>query len=328
MTILSTELQAFKSEVVTNEGTNGGRMSANLITSGVLQNVFPHVFKAEREAGSTVRRKIFFKNSNDNDETLINSNICLDGPTEGEDYVYFHIGTQDDTADDITGSEQKYSSGLTAAIANASEQTLIVDVEDAELTGQYVAGGKIRISSKPTPDSGTGEEEEQVISGTPSVSGTQVTMTLADVLANTYAIGSKVSPVYEPGDVECSVTDLTKTGLTYDEVANPIQCDNIGTIYQEWTITGQDASNFTCVGNTVGAVASGQIGTDFSPMNPDWDKPFFTLPANAITALANGNTLVFTTNPAGIPIWETRVVPAGAASMASNSVTAIFGGES
>ena len=42
---------------------------------------------------------------------------------------------------------------------------------------------------------------------------------------------------------------------------------------------------------------------------------------------ANGNTIVWQTHPNAIPIWETRVVPAGAGSQAGNGITAVFEGE-
>lgn len=332
MTIIATEMQAYKSQVVTNDNTNGGRMSIIQIISGVLQNVFPHVFSTERGIGSTLRRKLFFKVANDADETLSNAGICLDGPTNGDDRVYFHVGTQRDTQADITGSERKYGAGLTTVLASAGASTLVVDVEDASLVGVFLDTDTIRVTDKATPDAGTGNEEEHTISGAPSVSGTEVTITIAGTLANTYAIGAKVSSKYVPGDLECEVDNWVETSAgdgTYDESANPVACDNIGTIEQTWTLTFTDAINFTIVGDVVGSVGSGSTAADFAPDNSDFSKPYFTLAsAGWAGTWAANDTIVFQTHPAAVPIWETRVVPAGAASMANNSVTAIFSGES
>lgn len=332
MTIIATELQAYKSQVVTNDSTNGGRMSNNQIISGVLQNVFPHVFSNDRQAGLTTRRKLFFKVANDADETLNNPAVCLDGPTSGEDWVFFHVGTQRDTQNDITGSERKYVAGVTTAQASAGGSTLVVDVEDSSLTNGFLDADTIRVTDKLTPDSGTGNEEEHTISGTPSVSGTEVTITISGTLANTYAAGAKVSSKYVPSDIACSVDNWSESAAgdgTYDETTNPVDCDNIGTIEQTWTLTFTDATNFTVEGDVEGSVGSGNTSTDFSPENSDFSKPYFTLAAAgwAGTWAAN-DTITFQTHPAAVTIWEIREVPAGAASMANNSVTAIFSGES
>ena len=78
MTILDSELDFYKAETNDDTTSNGGRMSAIEIISGVLQNVWPHAFKAERDAGSTKFRKLFCKVSNDDDDTLYNPGYCLE----------------------------------------------------------------------------------------------------------------------------------------------------------------------------------------------------------------------------------------------------------
>lgn len=331
MTIIANELQAFKSLVVTNDNSNGGRMSANQIQSGVPANVFPHVFSTERQAGSILRRKVFFKVANDNDEILSNTGICLDGPTQGEDWVHFHVGSQRDTEGDIIGSERKYGAALTTAEAVAGASTLVVAVENASLTGIYVDGDTIRVTNKATPDSGTGAEEEHTISGAPSAAGLEVTIIIAGQLANTYTAGAKVSSKYIPGDLHCTTDNWVETTAsgTYNESSYPPVCDNIGTVEQTWTLTFTDATNFSVVGDSLGNIGSGNISTDFEPQNPDWSKPYFKLEFVGFGGTwAPGDTIVLQTHPAAVPIWETREVPPGAASMASNSVTAIFSGES
>jgi hypothetical protein len=330
MTILAAELQFFLPATVTDTTANGGRISAAAITSGAVANVFPHVFSAERTAGSTKRRKLFLKVSNDADETLFAPWVCLDGPTAAQDYVYFHVGTQRDTAADITGSERKYGAAPLKTTVTAGGSTITVTVENVALTGIYQNGDTVRITDKATPSSGTGNEELVTINGAPSVSGSDVTMTLSTALVNGYAAGSKVASVYRPGtDLACTISNWAETGAgTYNETTYPVIRDNIGTIEQTWTLTFTDATHFTVVGDTVGSVGSGQVSTNFSPNNPSFTKPYFTLEAAGFGGTwATNNTIVWQTHPAALPIWETRVVPAGAASLAANSATLIFGGE-
>lgn len=335
MTILDSELKWYKSATVSDASGNGGRLSATEIISGVLQNVFPHVFKAERLAGSTKYRKIFAKVANDADETLYNPGYCFDGPTAGDDYCCFWPGTQRDTQGDITGSERKYGAANLKTDVSLGASSFTVTVEHADLTGIYVDGDSIRITDKATPDSLTGNEETHTISGTPSVSGTDVTITISGTLANGYlaATPTKVASIYEPAtDLAASYDNWveTSTSGTYDETNYPVICDNIGTIEQTWTGTMTDATHITIVGDTVGTVATGEATTgDIAPTNSDFSKPYFTLESAGWGGTwAVGETIVWQTHPAATPLWEKRVVPAACDSLANNKIVAIQMGES
>lgn len=332
MTILATELKAFYPATISDASANGGRVSFSPITSAALQNVFPHVFRAERLAGSTKHRKIFFRVNNDADETLYAPSIRLHAPTVGGDRVYFRVGTQRNTQGDLTGSERKFGVGTLKTTVTAGGSTLVVTVEDASLTGIFQNGDKIRVTDKASPSSTSGNEEELTISGAPTVSGVDVTITTTTPLANGYTAGlTYVSSVYYPSaDLACTVDNWTETSAAgiYNETTYPVLGDNIGTAEQTWTLTFTDATNYTVVGDTLGSVGSGTIGTDFAPSNPAVSKPYFTLrSAGWAGTWAAGNTIVFQTHPPAIPIWETRVVPAGAASMAGNGITAVLEGE-
>ena len=103
MTIVNSELVILKSKVITDDSTNGGLMdNTAIVTSGVANNVWPSVFKAERTAGSTKYRKTFMKVANDNDEVLFNPQIWMDVVTPGEDWVTLFAGTQTDVASGIS----------------------------------------------------------------------------------------------------------------------------------------------------------------------------------------------------------------------------------
>ncbi len=160
-----------------------------------------------------------------------------------------------------------------------------------------------------------------------------MTITVAETLANDYTVasGARVSSIYEAGDIECTMTGWTETSAsgTYDESAHPPVLDNIGTIEQTWTLTFTDATHFSVSGDTVGSVGSGDTSTDFAPQNSDFSKPYFTLEAAGWGGTwTAGDTVVFTTHPAAIALWEKRVVPAGAASLSNNKITLVWPGES
>jgi len=331
MAILSSELKFYKSAVVDSTTANGGVMSNNVLTSGSPQNVFPNVLAAERVAGSTLYRKLFLKVANDADATLINPQLWLDVVTAAADWVVMFAGTQTDTQASI-GTPRIYGCGTLKTSVSIGGSALVVTVEDSTITGMFVDGDTIRITDKATPSSVTGNEQTMTISGAPSVSGNDVTITTTETLAAAYTGAvARVMSVYEPSDVECSVDNWVETSSsgTYDESTYPVICDNIGSIEQTWTLTFADATNFTVSGSTVGALASGTVGVNYAPNNPNFTKPYFTLEfAGFGGTWANGDTLVFQTHPAALAIWEKRVVPAGAASLSGNYTTLAVAGES
>lgn len=334
MAILNSELKFYKPATVNDTSSNGGIMStlaADYLTSGGSQITFANVLASERASGSTKYRKVFMKVANDSDLTLSNPQVWLDAPTGADDWVVFFAGTQTDTQGDI-GSPRIYGAAdLKTSITGGATSTIVVTVEDTTVTGMFADGDTIRITDMTDPTSGTGNEEFLTVTGTPSVSGDEVTITVTSNVAASYTAGSAwVQSIYSTSDVVCSVDNWVETlGGTYDETTYPVLCDNIGTIEQTWTITFTDATNFTVAGNTVGSLASGTTGGDYAPSNAEFTKPYFTLySAGWGGTMVNGNTLVFQTHPATIPIWEKRVVPAAAASLSNNRVRLVIAGES
>ncbi len=344
MAIVDAELTMLKSSVVSDAAANGGLMDNDaLVTSGVVNNVWPSVFKAERLAGSTKYRKTFLKVANDADETLYNPQMWMDIITQGDDWVTFFAGTQTDIQSGISGSEDHYGCGSLNANISAGVSVIVVDVEDTSLVPGgadeiFRDGDTIRITNKDTPSSVTGTEEDLVISGTPTVSSLEVTITIVGTTANAYNTddntnGTRIMSVYEPADILgafSSFVDTTAGDGTYDDASYPPILDNIGTIDQTITITFTDAVNFGAVSDVAGVtLSSGAIGVDYSPNNPDFTKPYFTLEtAGFADTWANGDTIVFHTSPASSAIWQKRVVPAGAASLTGNKAVVVFSGES
>lgn len=349
MAILDSELKIYKSSVINDTTTNGGYMSANQVVSGVSNNVFPNVFKADRLAGLTTYRKIFCKVANDNDETLYNPQIWLDIETPGDDWVTFFAGTQTDTQGTWpTGdTATKYGCGHLYSDITATDTTIYVVVENSALESGtdviFRTGDTIRITNKSTISSPTGTEEEHVID-TVTDSGTYLTITLDGTsMGNDYTIaqGTRVMSIYEPSDIACSFSsfvDTTAGSGTYDNEATNLTLDNIGTVQEAWTITIQsDTDLVTIAGSNLGTIATDvdRTAADVAPTNPNFSKPYFTLAIEGWSDYgtwtgewAQNDTITFTTVPAAVPIWEKRVVPAGSNSLAGDKTTLVFSGES
>ena len=335
--MLDADIKSYHAAERSAVSTNGGRMSANEIITGVVNNVWPHVPKAERLAGDTLHRKIFIKAADDTDGTLMAAQQYIDKPTDGEDWIVAFMATMTDTEAYITGNERKYAAAVLQADITGNPSTFTVTVEDVSLaTGTdaiFVDGDEIRLTNKLTPDSGTGTEETLTISGVPSVSGSDVTITVAEVIANDYtAAAAWVSSVIDKGDTECSTDTFVDTAAgdgAYDDALYPVICDNIGTVEDAITVQFTDATHFSVTGSSGIDYGTGDTATDFIPENADFTKPFFTLEAAGFSGTwAASDTITFNIHPAAFAIWLRRTVPAACASLANNKLTTVTVGES
>ncbi len=352
MSILDSELLMFKSLVVSDAIGNGGKLdNSEQVTTGVVNNVWPSVFKAERLAGSTKFRKTFLKVQNDDNLTLYYPQLWLDIITPGDDHVTFFPATQIDTqtganpGGGFDGSELHYGCGtLDADITGGNvTSTFDVDVEHLNLvTGAvdeiFRDGDTIRITDKIDPTSGSGNEEIHTISGTPTNTDTVVTITITGTVANAFTTlaNTRVMTVYEPSDTVSSWDNWAETCKgtgTYDEgTTGNVVADNIGSIEETYTLTFTDTTHFTVTNVAMETVGTGDTGTNFIPLNDDNSKPLLTILAAGWAGVwdetGTADNIVFKTHPATIPIWQKRTVPAGAGSLAGNRTVVAVTGES
>jgi len=335
--MLSSDLKVYKAKA------NGRMDGASPVTSGVLQNVFPHVTSSQRTAGFFDYKKTFWKVADDSDGTLLDPEIYEDAPTlSATDYVTMFLMGQRDRVEDLTGyatgtdTQRKYGSAVLKTSITAGASTLVVTVKNAALAAGadviFVNGDKIKLTDKASADASTGNEEVLTINGVPSVSGLDITITVTGTIANSYTAGTvpRVSSLIKPGDITTSIGTVTKTSAagTLDTTTYPVVLDNIGTVDEDWTMTFTDATHFNCTGDSLGAMGSGIISANFIPNNADFTKPYFTFDYRAFGGTwTAGDTVTFTTHPAAVGIGQKRVVPAGSASLANNKTTQVLGGE-
>ncbi len=325
MSVSAAELKWYRSKTVTNTAANGGALSKDQIVTDVRGNVFPDVSQAEREAGITRYRKRFIKVASVTNDILYNSKVYLTTVTPADDYVSIFAGTQMDTQNDIDEYVVEYGVGTLDTNVAAGENVLAVVLENEDLD-IFRDGDTIWIGDD------TNEEYHENV--TVSKTGDVVTITLeaGDQLSNSYLSSNTfVSSCLLLGDIEPDVEDWAESSAsgTYDETTYPVIVSNIGGIYEDWTITFTSASNFNCSGAGVGAVAVGNINNNYSPTNPDFTQPYFTLNKNGFGGTWDtGNTIQFRTIPAAKGIWFKQVVPAGSVSYSGNNFNFRIVGES
>lgn len=314
MTLLLSELVAYKPEVVNDTSANGGRRSENIIYSGASQAIFPHIFRTQRVAGvPAMYRKVIYHNKNTSGDVAFNSMPFFHHPPGGDHYVWWHLGTHDDTQADITGSERRYGSAAISVEAASGGSTVVVECKNADEVSKFVAGDPIMLSGKATPESSTGNEELHEIDGV-SVSDTQVTITTVAPLSNTYAVGGSVSSGVNAGDMERSVDNWGESFAgdgAYDEAQYPIITDGVGTVFDTFTGTFDGSGNITFVGAAEGNIGTFSLASDISPPNAKrGNANYFTFEVAGLSGTPQANdTIVFRTNPAAINVWEGMTVP-------------------
>lgn len=329
------------SDLVVYKPLTNGRCSATSIPSGLVQGVFPHVTSSQRVAGLVTDVKTFWGLKNSDNGPLVDPEIYHDKPTTSlDDFIVMWLSAQRTTgaglAAEMAAADLVGTAMLAADIA-IDALTFDVTVKHADLLpgGTYdifKAGYKVKVCSHTDALAADGAEETKTISGTPTFSGLTVTITVAESFFAAFTADgiARVSSMLSPGDTETTITTLVKTSAsgTTDEGTYPIILDNYGTVEEDWTLDFTDATHFTLSGDTLGAVGSGVIGTDFSPVNPDVSRAYLTIESEMLggTWLA-GDEITFTTHPARVPIGQRRIVPAGASSLANNKCTQVFAGE-
>ena len=322
------ELKYFHCEERSSLATNGGRLSANEIISGVVNNVFPHVLRAERDAGGTLFRKLGLKIHQDGNGTLATTEFVIDGPTLGDDRIVMFGATATDTQGDITGSERKYCAGGLVSPITAGSQTIVFAVKHADDVAGVAIGDDIRLTDKLTPASVTGNVEYHTVA-TKTVNGLQITLTTEAVIANNYAAysagsGGKVGVILSAGETKASHGTIVKVSAAgvFNSASFPLLWNNMGADEHEVAHNFTDnLGNFTAVSDRYGSLGTGNISADWSPLHPTWAKSLYMIEHEAWEGTwAQGDSLTIPLHAAASFVWEQRSVPAGCNPLSNNKV--------
>ncbi len=333
---------------VSNAGTNGGRMGTELITSGEVNNVIPHIDRATRSAGNLsdpIKRKIFCAVRPSILEGLLSTLTWLERVLDSGDFVTFHAGTQSDTQADLTGSERHYGYAFLKSDITVGDDRCIVTCKNAlQVSGArqiFQVGDKIRPSTMQSPAASTGNEEFDLEIDSITTNGLDMTLILPSgvTFANSYLaddsgdLGFVVS-YKEEGDVECSVSGYTVTlagtgDYAYNSGSYPVTPDPSGTVYDTVVCTWQNATTFEAIGQLSGInYGNGTFSADFAPVDGD-SNIYFTLEAAGHSGTPEaGDEFEFDISPSSFSKWLYVWVPPSCASLANNKATFVTAGES
>jgi hypothetical protein len=323
MAIVGSELVYYASAVVNDTGSNGGRISANEVVSGSSNSFWPNVPESDLTAGVTQWRKGFVRVDNAANETASVLRVGLWRPTTGDDEVYLALGTQTNIQSAF-GSPNLYGCGKLNTSEVAGSNQFDVLVEDGSVI-IFRNGDTIRISNETSLGTG-GTAEIHTISGTPSVAGDVVTITISGTLANDYSsTNTYVASLIVTTELKGTTTGKSVTSAAGTFTEANMTVGNIGSIYQVLTFTFTSATAFTVASDAGITLAGGTTDATYAPTNVSKGASYFSVPPTCWGGTwATGNTLVITTVPPALPILEKRVVPAGATAFGAQSLLRMF----
>lgn len=318
MPLSSIDIVFRKPAAVSDLPVNGGRMTANLIASGVKNALFPDVRNAERVSGSSKWRKAFVHFAPADNSLALDVKLIAWAPTSADDRILIRIGTHTDTqAEMLATPPRPYGAASVTGALSAGTSTIATLPEDVT-DGIFVANDIIYVSDKISISAIDGNEEYAEIDSVSTV-GNITTLTLKAPLQYGYT-APRVSSVLAMGDVLATAFGKSVSSIagSFDEAQLTLAPRSA--VADTFTLTFTSPTAFNATGAAAGTLGSGTIGSTFSPTNSPFSGPYFTLPATAWSgAFLAGESVSFTTAPAAVPVWYQRIVPAGASSFAANS---------
>ena len=321
----SNDIKFFKAINVTDTASNGGRMSYNEYTiAGGNANILPDISPTERVSGITRLRKVFIANHNAANEIGFNPKIFLRAPTDAGNIVTLKKATATDTQSNNAATRHYGACNVVGNSVAAGATSFQATIERSDIN-PFVTGDTIVLLML---DAGTGAvTEREYHSGvTITTAGTTVTVTLAsgDQIAKNYSGKVTVASVIindRSLTTEYKNTAVTSAGGSFNFNVNTLIGDNIGTYNDVITLTMTSATAFNATSLVFGSLGSGNISSDFSPINPSVSRPYFTLKAAGFTGvMATGDTLTFEMVAASFAVYFVDTVPAGISSYKNNKI--------
>ncbi|NDY56641.1 hypothetical protein G3N56_07780 [Desulfovibrio sulfodismutans] len=319
MAIVKSEIILRKSAVVGDTDANGGRMSKTAVVDKSRSGMFPHFTISERTSGKGRYRKFFYHVANSESLPLLDAFLSVARPTPAGDRVTIFAATWDDTQADIPASPDHYGAASLTATTAAGASSLVVTLENSAQV-IFRQGEQIRIwDGEDVEDNQSGEI---FTADTVSKDGASVTIGLSGTLSKEFAAGSPVCSLLACGDVEAlaSVAAPETEYGEFDDTA--VTLDSIGTIAQVVTLTFSSATAFAATSDVLGSLGTGNIAASCAPINPDYARPYLTVPTSAWSgSWEAGDTVTITTTPAAVPFWAELICPAGASGDTNDAVT-------
>lgn len=313
------DMQLYYSKTVDNTDANGGILSQRKVKN-THNSILPHVTEVERLNGSTVYRKVLWRNVDTADANFLNGMVYIDKKHDGDHIITIIPCSYNATQISIAPNAREYGTGvLSAGVAVGSTQFTLT-LKDSSLQ-IFKTGDTIVLSAK------NGSEKFSNITVLSQID-TTVTIQTNIPIKNPYIAGTLVSScvlVDSLSNFSPRVSVLSTLG-THDN-QYPVEVYGNGCIAQKWTLDFISSTQYTCTGSLIGTLSTtGDLAHDYTPINPYTGTPYFTLDQRALKGLyQQGDKVIFATNIAVTCIWVKRVTPPNSADTLSTFSCTIQG---
>jgi len=300
---------------------NGGRMSPTAATHNLRNDVFPDVRQAERLAGSVRWRKLHLHFAPPDGSQALDVRVVPWRPTPAADTVAMYPGSHTDTESTFTAAlpGRAYGVATLASGLSVGATALTVSLEPGSPT-IFTAGDVVYLTTKDSPNDVAGEEWYTTLAAAAAPSGGTQALTLGAPASVSWPTGARIASVIAAGDVLPRLDAppiVTSAGGTID--AGKLMLYPRGTVWDDWTLSFTSATSFAVSGALTGSLGSATIGYH-NAVHAALGSSYFVLDAGFFGgSWAAGDTVVFRTIPASVPLWLRRAVPAGAPSWADNA---------
>lgn len=187
-------------------------------------------------------------------------------------------------------------------------------VEDMAVVSSAAIGGKIAITTQLTHDYPA------------ETSFCSSAILFGDLRARVY--DTFFQKVDVSGEFEDSLVGDAAVAA-YDDLNYAIEVDNLGCVQERWKIKFTGSSAFQLIGEQRGVVGTGSTNTDFSPLNPETNTPYFTIRAAGWgEGWVTSNIVRFNTDACAAPGWLLRTTLQSSSVLTDDSIVVEFRGDS
>jgi hypothetical protein len=303
--------------------------------SGQAGNLIPLALPSDLTAGRELYRKLCFRLADSNNGTGAQSIIRKWAEISGQ-YAYsclFPVSRKFLNSE-ITGTEDKYGTGVLKYAVVSTDTQIVVTVRSSNLASgnDAIAKNTYNLSicaadQDPTADGAL--QVKKTISGTPSVNGVDITITLDSAIGRDFDAGALVQTYPDAVDIATAKSNkvVTSSAGTFD--LDAVTLSNVGSCTGQITLTFISATNYnaTCdfPGGIVDPAGSSSLGgtqaisAQFQPINRFNSSPVLTIPAAAFGGtFASGDTVTFDVDGAEFCFVEKHVIPAASVSVSGD----------
>lgn len=299
----SSAYRVLASADMTDASTGGGPVTASVIPSGAVGQVFKFTAASELTSGSDKYRFI-----------VVHMNVAetaLDKRTLTEAFSGLYDGVAGDAEIRIAaapydatkasfvdgGSPTWHEGGAVAAAITAGDVSVQMSVKRA--VHAPLSAGLLYIRSA---DGLTSETVR--ITGAATLAGSVYTIPV-EAVANSYTTTASIGSAPEHGSLRAGYENAVKTFASGDVDLAQLTVYAQGASPQTITFTFSDASNFTVESDQLGTLSAGTVGADYEPTGLFGSK-ILTLPSAAWTTPQAGDTLVLDIVPMMVKlcIWR------------------------